>query len=294
MARRLTHVPTDESLRETTEHGSSIFPFEYYIDEIMNFVDHEIEWHWHSELEWLYMEKGSLVCCIGEDRILLEEGNGMFINSKVIHHFEARGESVMPNVLFRPSFLAEEETLIYQEWILPVLQSGRSFLLFSKDDTKAQKVMEGLHRLFLCADANERDTLQIRICAAQLWHLFVKEYRLEMTSEVNAGSVLLQSRMRQMMQYIQDHYTERVTLEQIAQAANISKSEALRCFHIQLQKTPVEYLIEYRLSKARQLLLTTNENVSQIAAAVGMENISYFVRSFKSRYGKTPGKYRKA
>ncbi len=293
MAKRLTKIPIDESFRETTEHGSAAFPFEYYIDEIMNFAHHEIEWHWHPELEWAYMEKGSLVCGVGVERIVLEEGNGIFINSKVIHQFEARGESVMPNVLFLPSFLAEESSAVYQEWIAPILQSGRSYMVFRKENERAKTVLDCLQRVFKAADVDQKDSMQIWMSTAQLWHCFVQEYHEEMTRERNAHDVLLQSRMRQMMQYIQDHYAEKITLENIAGAANVSKSEALRCFHTQLQKTPVEYLIEYRLSRARKLLLTTNEKVSQIAGSVGMENISYFIRSFKSRYGRTPGEYRK-
>ena len=94
-----------------------------------------------------------------------------------------------------------------------------------------------------------------------------------------------------MMQYIFEHYKEKITLTDIASAASISKSEALRCFHIALSTTPINYLVDYRLACARELLLTTDDTVTQAALSVGIENISYFVRTFKKKYGVTPKTY---
>ena len=293
MAKHLTYISVDENMRETTEHGSAAFPFEYYIDEILKFDNQSIEWHWHTELEWLYVEKGSIECCAGAERIVLQEGDGLFINSRVIHHFEERGVAVMPNILFLPSLLAAEGSAVYQEWVLPVLQSARSCFLLRRDDPAAEQVLLRLRNVFGDADKDAQDRMQIWLSTAELWHCFVKTFRDDLSRKGSPRDILLQSRVRRMMQYIQEHYGENVTLEQIAQAANVSRSEALRCFHTQLQKAPVEYLIEFRLARARQLLFTTNDTVSQIASAVGMENISYFIRAFKARYGTTPGACRR-
>ena len=79
----------------------------------------------------------------------------------------------------------------------------------------------------------------------------------------------------------------------IAHSANISKSEALRCFHLAIQSTPVNYLIEYRLRWARKALLETDDTVTQIATKVGMENVGYFIRTFKKVYNITPKQFRK-
>ena len=98
--------------------------------------------------------------------------------------------------------------------------------------------------------------------------------------------------MRLMMQYVFTHYKEKITLTDIASSANISKSEALRSFHLALSTTPINYLIDYRLERVQKLLLTTDDTVTQIALTVGMDNISYFVRAFRKKYGTTPKKFR--
>ena len=96
-----------------------------------------------------------------------------------------------------------------------------------------------------------------------------------------------------MVQFIADHYTQKLTLEQIAGSAGVSVSAALRCFHRTMQTTPVQFLMEYRLEQARMRLLSTNDTVTCIAVECGVENISYFVRRFSARYGCTPLAYRK-
>lgn len=293
MAIRLTRIPTDESMRETTAHGAADFPFEYYIDDIWQFVHHAVEWHWHTEVEWIYAASGTVNCCIGSEQIFLKTGYGMFINSRVIHHFETKDGAVMPNVLFLPSFIAEENSAVYREWVAPILQSGCSFVLLDPGEERGAETLALLQRLFAFSDEKPRDLLQIQIGTAVLWRHFVREYAACFEEGGDPKDMLLQSRIRRMLQYVQEHYAEKLTLEQIAQSASISRSEALRCFHSALRQTPVDYLIEYRLSKARQLLTTTNDSVSEVAAAVGMENISYFIRAFKARYGRTPGGYRR-
>lgn len=81
-------------------------------------------------------------------------------------------------------------------------------------------------------------------------------------------------------------------MERLAAEANISKSEALRCFKRGIGTTPVKYLIDYRLERARELLCKTNDTVIRVAADVGIDNTSYFVRIFKKMYGMTPGAFR--
>lgn len=293
MAIRLTHIPTDESMRETTLHGTPAFPFEYYVDDILQFESGSVEWHWHAEFEWIFVEEGTVDCCIGSERHHLLPGDGMFINSRMIHHFESETGGIMPNILFLPSFLAPQDSCIHQEWIAPVLQSGRACLLLPGKDKQSWNLLALLQNIFDLADAQPKDPMAIQIATAQLWHHLLEQYREDFMKEENPKDMLLQARTRKMLQFIQTNYADKITLEQIAQSASVSRSEALRCFHATMQRTPVEYLIDYRLAKARQLLLSTDDSVCDVALQVGIENISYFIRIFKKRYGMTPGACRR-
>ena len=76
-------ITTDETLRETVQHGSERYPFAYYPEDIWQFDFHRIDWHWHHELEFLYVAEGTAICFIGTSKVELHKGCGIFINSGV-------------------------------------------------------------------------------------------------------------------------------------------------------------------------------------------------------------------
>ena len=91
-----------------------------------------------------------------------------------------------------------------------------------------------------------------------------------------------------MLTYIYENYAKAVTLEDIAKAADISRSEAGRCFHTYMGCSPVDTLIQYRLQMARQLLREGTQTLQQISCACGFNSVNYFSRQFKKKYGYAP------
>lgn len=63
-----TKIVTDENLMETIQHGSKDYPFCFYYDNLSLFDFNCIDWHWHSELEFVLVEKGTVNCSVGEDQ----------------------------------------------------------------------------------------------------------------------------------------------------------------------------------------------------------------------------------
>ncbi|HJC72304.1 MAG TPA: AraC family transcriptional regulator, partial [Candidatus Ruthenibacterium merdavium] len=102
-----------------------------------------------------------------------------------------------------------------------------------------------------------------------------------------------QIRMQQMVQYIQKHFSEMISLEDLAASANISRSEAGRCFQKYYADTPMSYLIRYRLQQAQRLLLTSTLSVKEISCKCGFSDSSYFVKVFRKHMEQTPSEYRK-
>ena len=103
---------------------------------------------------------------------------------------------------------------------------------------------------------------------------------------------VVQLRMQKILRFIEELFAEDLTLTDLSASANVSKSECSRCFKICLDTTPYKYLTEYRLSKAAQLLVNTNEPVSNIAAAVGFHQMSHFGKCFREKTGCSPRAYR--
>lgn len=97
-------ILTEETLRETISHGNNEFPFCYYLEDIWMYDFHCVDWHWHPEVEFVFLEKGTATLLVESNRYILTEGNGVFINSQVIHRFEADDHAISPNSVFSHHF----------------------------------------------------------------------------------------------------------------------------------------------------------------------------------------------
>lgn len=96
------------------------------------------------------------------------------------------------------------------------------------------------------------------------------------------------------MRYIHEHYTEPVTMDQLADLLGCSSSYMYRLFKAEIGKSPNDYLIGIRMEQARQYLRTTQLNLREIALTVGYSDVYYFSRLFKKQFGVSPLQARKA
>ncbi|MDR7000736.1 AraC family transcriptional regulator of adaptative response / methylphosphotriester-DNA alkyltransferase methyltransferase [Neobacillus niacini] len=96
----------------------------------------------------------------------------------------------------------------------------------------------------------------------------------------------------QIIQYIEQNYIEKLTLETLAEACHGSPYHLHRTFKRITGVTPVEYIQLTRINKAKELLIKTNITIVDIALSVGMSNTPYFITLFKKKSGFTPAQYR--
>ena len=94
--------------------------------------------------------------------------------------------------------------------------------------------------------------------------------------------------------YIEEHLSENITLEQLAEHAQLSVSYIIRMFQKRVGVTPYEYVIRMRMDHARFLLKTSQYSVKEISQAVGYRSQQGFINAFVQHIGISPGKYRRA
>ena len=123
-------ILTDENMMETIRHSTSAYPFRFYYDNLALFDFHCIEWHWHVEFEFVYVENGTAVFWVGEKQVTLETGQGLFVNSKILHRFYSKEGAVIPNFVFVPTFIAPQSSLIYKKYVEPIEHSTLEGLTF--------------------------------------------------------------------------------------------------------------------------------------------------------------------
>lgn len=285
-------ITTDETLRETVRHGNSSYPFAYYPEDIWQFDFHRVDWHWHHELEFLFVAKGTAICLVGTNKIKLHQGCGLFINSSILHRFETQGSTFVPNIVFSPTLLAPESSLIYEKYISPVINSSIEYQIFNPHTTWQNHVLQLLSQVFALQETDENNELCTIQLLFKIWDIMTKHIDLASSSSDLYRFNHKQARLQTMMQYIHDHYTEEITLETIAASASISKSGALHIFQSGIHISPVAYLIQYRLAQAAEQLCTTQKSVSSIAEETGFASSGYFCRKFRQHYHMSPNEYR--
>lgn len=283
---------TDDTYLEEQKHGSNEYPFAYYLEDVWEFDFHCINWHWHPEVEFLYVKKGMVHCYVGSDKIQLSQGQGMFVNSGVLHRYEAQESVLVPNIVFRLELLGSPERRIYQKYVFPVLNSSLAYQVFEPGVMWQQEVLKILKKIFEIQSKTVNVEIKTVMLLYQLWELLCPNLAYEDLHQGKQHRKSQQSKLHIMMQYIHEHFGEQISLDDIAASIAISKNSALQIFRKTLHISPVSYLIEYRLTKAANLLVVTEKTISVIAEECGFMSTTYFCRKFKEYFQMTPKKYR--
>jgi len=100
------------------------------------------------------------------------------------------------------------------------------------------------------------------------------------------------TQIRPAINYIDANYDKPVTLSEIAKASHLSVSRLAHIFKEQMGVTIIDYLTSVRIERAKQLLLATEQNCTEVCFQVGYNNQSYFTRTFKGLVGLTPRQFR--
>ena len=98
--------------------------------------------------------------------------------------------------------------------------------------------------------------------------------------------------IKEALSYIEQNFQNNITIEDIAAFCGLNRSYFGKIFHDTIGKSPQEFLISYRMTKAAELLKLTSLSVADIGNAVGYPNQLHFSRAFKNVYGTSPRSWR--
>ncbi len=292
---QISELNIDRNGLEYLDQLSPEFPVAIFHDESDRLTNGCIRWHWHPQLE-IVLAENDLEIDSSEDPILLKKGDAALINAGQLHMFRSiNGSEEISSfvMLFSPEFIADPDSLIYNKYIRPLTENPRLSIIVLRGDKEEADIIELFRdciRIYI--ESAEGGELLLRNRLSELWLklvLNIEKYPLSNCTRQNRQS---QFRLKQMLSYIRLNYMNNITLEDIANAAMVSKSECLRCFRSRFDVTPIQYLIQCRLEMSRHLLDSTNLSVKEIAAKCGFEDAGYFGRLFRKRCGMPPAAYR--
>lgn len=267
----MSYLTTDHDRRSQLDYGTPGFPFACYRDNLTQYESRCIEWHWHNEFEFSCVTEGIVLCHIGTDCVRLHAGDALFINSGVIHRFETPEHGILTSFIFSPEFIAEATSTIYAKFIHPFYSSSFSCATFQHGSDHANPLLGQLQKLYsVCFSGIPGKELQIQNLVSGLWIQFFEQSAGLLPDVKTKETQITQERLHTMLTFVRTNYFCPIRLADIAASANISKSEALRCFRTGIGRTPVNYLNEYRLTQAAKLLCNTSAPITAISESTGL------------------------
>ena len=283
----------DHQLREQIPHSAAEFPVRYYHNELAELPNWAGPVHWHPDFEIATAVSGVLDYQVGQQHITLEPGDSIFVNGNMLHSVrQLSGDrpDPIPIILFSGTALAPEHSAMYQKYIQPLARcNSLPFIVFRHESSSHSEIASFIQDTYHCLSEQQQcyELAVQRSLSRILEYIFCNLDRFP-KSEATRIQMKGQIRLQKMLTYIYEHYPEPVTLQDIAQAAHVSRSEAGRCFHAYLGCSPVDALIQYRLQTARRLLSEKTHTLQEISFACGFHSVSYFSRKFRDAYGHAP------
>lgn len=230
------------------------------------------------------------------EKYRLTVGEGLFINAGVLHGDWPlnAGPCRLHSMVFHPRLVGgSPDSVFWQKYLQPLLTDpSRPCAVLRPQVDWQRETMENMERAFR-AVVNEVPGYEFKTRAALSEMMYQLVTRAPAVQAMPKKALRSADRIKTMLQFIQEHYAEDVSVEQIAASAAISPSECLRCFHDMIGTTPNQYLREQRAQRAAELLCSTGLQVAEIALQCGFQDASYFARAFRQVYGCGPTEYRR-
>jgi len=294
---QITDIQIDKNHREKTIHGSYDFPIAIYLDQLDKNVLGFVSWHWHDEIQLSLVNKGEVEFSVNQGVHVLKEGQGIFINSGCLHMSRpvSKLDSTYICINVDTKMLSFfQGSIIEQKYIKPFLKlPSFSYVVLANEKDWQKTVLKKIQEIFsLYAQKPFGYELNICIELAAIWMQLIARQSDIIPSE-NTEEYIDQQRIKKIMSYIHEHYSEKITLQEIASVVNISKGECCRFFKRVVKCTIFEYVMNYRINRSIELLKTTDMTISNIANLVGFGSTSYYIESFKKQVLCSPKEYRK-
>lgn len=253
----------------------------------------ENSYHCHDHLELAFVLSGAGRYHIEGQIYEVKEGDLLILNPGVHHQALLNENSGVPTTEFFVGF-SDIQFEGYPHNFLPVPDGGH--ILHTTGELK-QKITK------LCASMEMENTVcregRYFMLKAYLMQMILLVVREQCDTIARAGSCAFESVnkkyvVKQIINYFEDHYSEKISLDQIAENMYLSPFYISKIFKSEIGDTPIRHLINIRLERARDLLESDSGNsIQEVAAMVGYDDAYHFSKLFKKRYGISPSQARK-
>ena len=286
----------DAGIREKVSHGDIFLPVSSYHC-LVPLTYQELAIHWHEEMEITLIREGSSNYRVGQSRFRTEAGDLILGPPYCLHSaFEIAGQKmVSDSLVFHPDFLgAGGADLSALKYLRPLAEGRLSAQpVIRAGEEGYEEIREGfLQALAVFLEKEPYYELELR---EKLLRVLLLLFRCGYIRESGESRHSQESRQQliAVLQYIGEHYTEKLQIGELASRSGFSESHFMNLFRKHVGMTCTQYMNRYRIRKAAEALEETEAPVMEIAMDHGFDNISYFNLQFRREFGMTPGQFRK-
>ncbi|MBD5527606.1 MAG: AraC family transcriptional regulator [Lachnospiraceae bacterium] len=284
---------TDAS--ETIAYNNPLFPAYIRYGMLSHYPDYSAVSHWHRDLEFILVKKGRMTYNVNGELIELTENNGLMVNSRQLHYgFSAEHhECEFICIILSPELL-QGNRWFYENYIERITEHPAYPYQYLSHNDWTKNILERLDKMYLSfGSGNPTTETYFTLIEDFIYILRVLYVNFNMEQTVKKENAVELAVLRSMISYIEDHYMERITLENIAQSGACCKSRCSLLFKKYLCDTPITYTTKLRLRKSLPALLESDRSITDIAYEYGFGGASYYCETFKKYYGVPPLTYRK-
>lgn len=252
-------------------------------------MNHNSPFHWHRELEILYILNGHASVNMEGRRYELNPLDAIVIDYAKVHEViyelpQTMGICIHVSRQMLRRYLADAELVelsCAQERLTP--ENGEYY-------SELCSYLKELTVLYV----NQKKTYQLKSTALILNILacLIEHFSVKVLGSVSAAKAGSMERLEQICDYVEQHYKEEITLKDIAEELGLNKEYFCRFFKQNTGSSFIPYVNQVRLSHIYQDLLHTDDGVQQIIERHGFLNQKLFYRMFKERYDCTPREVR--
>ncbi len=246
----------------------------------------EVPRHWHDSLELTLLVSGTAQYTINGSRLQVQEGDLLLINSGDMHSCKIPPQNCEAiNIMFPSHFL----TRFGYDGDLVLFRLNAAH----ENHEELVRCCQRLYHVFAMRDKDPYSQFRVNSMVCDIAYLLLSCFRWEDFAPRLLGSEKHRRRCREILRYIDEHYTEDLHLEDLVRAFGISREHLARIFRDYMGTTYKKHLTKVRMYHAYKRLTSSDLSIIEIALECGFSDSRAFISSFSKVYGTTPGQYRR-
>lgn len=287
-------IHIQKNQKEIKEHGSFAFPVNISLEQIQSYEKGFFLWHWHPEIELTLILSGEIEYHVDDMTYVLTAGDGIFCNSNALHsgHMRNDQDCTYLSVTFHPRFLyGYENSILHTKYVANIVKNeSRTSLALTDSVAWQSEILDALKDIYKIYQAPTSDyEIRLHMILMQIWYKLYLNFSKEPSNA--RKSKLHLERLRNIISFIEQHYHQEISLEDVAKSANICKSECCRFFKKHMGMTIFDYVLYTRIQNSLTLL-TNADSITEVASQVGFSSPSYYSQIFKRYMKCTPMEYK--